>query len=164
MSFVIISYLISLCCLLSSVCESVVLQQIVPLTDDTICLKCNCEYEIRNTWLITVCVHVCHSLCVCVCVCVLVSHVCGHACECMCLCVCVCMCVCTYVYSVMQNYVFPFPLSLLILQTIISIALIVMILIAIYVFAVFPLLQLFFKLKGKKGIPQGYRPVNEVCT
>ena len=38
----------------SSLCEKVVLPQIVPLVDDKICLKCECQYEIRNTWLIKV--------------------------------------------------------------------------------------------------------------
>ena len=38
----------------SSLCEKVVLPLIVPLVDDVICLKCDCQYEIRNTWLIKV--------------------------------------------------------------------------------------------------------------
>ena len=34
------------------VCEEVVIPRIHPIVDEDICLKCDCQYEIRNSWLI----------------------------------------------------------------------------------------------------------------
>ena len=43
-----------------SVCEEVVIPRIHPIVDEDICLKCDCQYEIRNSWLIKVwCIRMC---------------------------------------------------------------------------------------------------------
>ena len=159
-----------LCCLLPSLCESVVLRQIHPLTDDTICLKCVCEHEIRNTWIIWVHVYMCVSVracvyvCVCACVCVRMC-VCVRVCVCVCLCLCVCACVCTCIIRMLHCMYTRIPILLpylSLVQPSIVITLIAIVLIAIYVCVVFPLLQLFFKYKGKKAAPTAYRPLSEV--
>lgn len=133
-----------LCSFLSSVCEKLV----HPEMNDNICLKCDCEHEIRNTWLIYVRTHICLHMSVRVCmrVCTSVSNCVIHATP----------------HTHTHRHIPSLPPSLPPMQPAVAITLIVIFLIAIYVCVVVPLLQLFFKYKGRRGAPAAHRPLNEV--